>query len=147
MRNALLFFHIVGVAGWLGAGAHSLITHSTVARLEPPAGREALRTFEKKATLYFSVTSGLVILSGVGLLMTSDDYGWGDTFVLIGLGAFVVSGVIQSVVGRKNNERLLEAATSGADVEPAVRAWQRGSMWDFLVLFVAIWTMITKLGA
>jgi Predicted integral membrane protein (DUF2269) len=147
MRNALLFIHIVGVAAWLGGGAFSLISDSTAARLQPPAAAEALKTLEKRAGVYFGVAAGLVILSGIGLVLTSEAYGWSSTFVLIGLGAFVVSGIIQSTVGKKNNSRLIEAATSGVDVEPAVKAWQRGSLWDFAILFVAIWAMITKIGA
>jgi hypothetical protein len=147
MRNALLFLHIVGVAGWLGGGAYGFMTYSTAARLQPPVGGQVLTTFEKKAAVYFGVAAGLVILSGIGLVLTSEAFGWGSTFVLIGFGAFIVSGVIQSTVGRKNNERLVNAATTGTDVEPAVKAWQRGSMWDFLILSITIWAMITKLGA
>jgi hypothetical protein len=147
MRDGLLFIHIVGVAGWLGGGAYGFIANSTAARLQPPVGGEALTSFEKRATVYFGVTAGLVILSGIGLVLTSEQFGWGSTFVLIGFGAFVISGVIQSTVGKKNNERLIEAATTGENVEPAVKAWQRGSMWDFLILFITIWAMITKLGA
>ena len=147
MRDVLLFFHIVGAALWLGGGAYGLISDSTAARLQPPSSGEALKTLEKRATVYYSVASGLVILSGIGLVMVSEAFGWGSTFVLIGFGAFVASGIIQSTIGKKSNERLLEAATTGVDVEPSIKASRRVSMLDFLVLSIVIWAMITRLGA
>jgi hypothetical protein len=147
MHDSLLFLHIVGVAGWLGGGLHAFYTYSQIARMGAPAGGEALRGLEKKSGVYFGVTSGLVLLSGVGLVLTSDAFGWTDGFVLIGLGAFILSGVLQSALGRKANQRLTEAATTGSGIDTAVKSWQFGSAWDLVILLVVIWAMVTKLGA
>ena len=89
----------------------------------------------------------MVLVSGVALVLTSDAFGWGDGFVLIGLGAFIASGVVQSLVGKKANTGLTEAATSGSGIEPAVRSWQFASVWDLAILFVVVWAMVTKIGA
>jgi hypothetical protein len=148
MRNFLLFLHILGAAGWLGGGLLALQTFPQIARIgQPPTGGHALKGLEKGSGVYFGVTSGLVILSGVGLVLTSDAFGWTDGFVLIGLGAFILSGVTQSLFGKKANERLTEAATTGSGIEPAVRSWQLASVLDLTILFVVVWAMITKLGA
>ena len=106
-----------------------------------------MKGLEKRSGMYFGVTSGLVFLSGVGLVLTSDAFGWVDGFVLIGLGAFILSGIIQSLVGKKANERLTEAASTGSGIEPAIRSWQFGSVWDLVILVVVVWAMVTKLGA
>jgi len=147
MRNFLLFLHILGAAGWLGGGLYGLQAYAQVARVGPPAGGDALKGLEKRGRMYFGVTSGLVFLSGVALVLTSDAFGWSDGFVLIGLGAFILSGVVQSLVGKKANERLTEAATTGAGIEPAVRSWQFASAWDLAILFIVVWAMVTKIGA
>ena len=147
MRDGLLFLHILGAAGWIGGGLFATYAYSTVARIGPPAASGILAAFEKRAGAYFGITAGLVLLSGVGLVLTSDAYGWGDTFVLIGLGAFLLSGIVQSTVGKKANERLVEAAETGSNLPQAISTWRRISMVDTLVLFVVVWTMITKLGA
>jgi hypothetical protein len=146
MRDVLLFAHIVGVAGWVGGGLYAVYAYSTVARLEPAAARAAIEGLQKRDDRFFGSWMGLVVLSGVGLVLTSEAYGWGDTFVLIGLGAFVLTGILNAIVGKKNNERLAEASSSGSGVAEALRSWRRGSVWDFVILFVVIWAMITKIG-
>jgi putative copper export protein len=147
MRSFLLFLHIVGAAGWLGGGLFAFQTYTQVARMGPPAAGDALKELDKRGTMYFGITSGLVLLSGIALVLTSDAFGWTDGFVLIGLGAFILSGVIQSLVGKKANQGLNEAATTGNGIEPAVRSWQFGSVWDLVILLVVVWAMVTKLGA
>jgi hypothetical protein len=147
MRDFLLFLHIVGGAGWIGGGLFGTLAYPTVAKTEPPTGARILGAFEKWGSAYFGVTSGLVLLSGIGLVLTSDAFGWGDTFVLIGLGAFLVSGIVQSTVGKKANERLATAAETGSDVPAAISSWRQISMIDIVVLFVVVWAMVTKLGA
>lgn len=147
MRNFLLFLHIIGAAGWLGGGLYGFQIYTQIARIGPPAGGGALKELEKRGMMYFGVTSGLVLVTGVALVLTSDAFGWTDGFVLVGLGAFILSGVIQSLAGKKANERLTEAATTGSGIEPAVRSWQFASVWDLAILFVVVWAMVTKIGA
>lgn len=147
MRDVLLFLHIAGGAGWIGGGLFGMFAYPAVARSEPPTGARILEGFEKWGSAYFGVTSGLVLLSGVGLVLTSDAFGWGDTFVLIGLGAFLVSGIVQSTVGKKANERLAAAAETGTELPAAVSSWRQIGMIDLVILFVVVWAMITKLGA
>ncbi len=146
MRDGLLFLHIVGVAGWLGGGLFGAFAYPTVARSGPPAAAGILAVFEKWGGAYFGVTSGLVLLSGIGLVVSSDAFGWSDTFVLIGLGAFLVSGIVQSTVGGRANKRLAAAAESGTGIEEAVSSWRQISLVDIAVLLVVVWAMVTKLG-
>jgi uncharacterized membrane protein len=147
MRNFLLFLHIVGAAGWLGGGLYGFQTYAQIARIGPPVAGDALRELEKRGRMYFGLTSGLVLVTGVALVLTSDAFGWTDGFVLVGLGAFILSGVVQSLVGKKANEGLTEAATTGSGIEPADRSWQFASVWDLAILVVVVWAMVTKIGA
>jgi len=147
VRDGLLFLHIVGVAGWLGGGAYALYTYSALATMEAAAAGPALQRLKKVEDRFFGPASGLVLLSGIGLVLTSDAFGWGDTFVIIGLVAFVLSAILGATVGKRNSERLAEATSTGSGVPTALRSWRLGTVWDFLILFVVIWAMITKLGA
>jgi hypothetical protein len=147
MRNFLLFLHIVGAAGWLGGGLYGFQTYPQIARIGPPVGGDALKELEKRGRMYFGMTSGLVLVTGVALVLTSDAFGWTDGFVLVGLGAFVLSGVVQSLAGKKANVGLTEAAATGTGIEPAVRSWQFASVWDLAILVVVVWAMVTKIGA
>ncbi|HEU5113311.1 MAG TPA: DUF2269 family protein [Acidimicrobiia bacterium] len=147
MRDGLLFLHIVGVAGWLGGGVYAMYTYSALATMEPSAAAAALQRLKKVEDRFFGPASGLVLLSGIGLVLTSEAFGWGDAFVLIGLGAFLISAILGATIGKRNSERLIEAANTGSGVEDALRSWRAGTVWDFVILAVVIWAMITKLGA
>jgi uncharacterized membrane protein len=147
VRDGLLFLHIVGVAGWLGGGAYAMYTHSALATMEPSAAAPALQRLKKVEDRFFGPASGLVLLSGIGLVLTSEAFGWGDAFVLIGLGAFLISAILGATIGKRNSERLIEAANTGSGVADALRSWLVGTVWDFVILAVVIWAMITKLGA
>lgn len=147
MRDGLLWLHIVGVAGWLGGGVYAFITYSALTRMEPEAAGPTVQRLHKVEDRFFGPVSGLVLLSGIGLVLTSDAFGWGDAFVLIGLGAFVISAIIGSTVGKRSGERLAEATGTGSGVGAALKSWQRVTLVDFLILAVVIWAMIVKLGA
>jgi hypothetical protein len=147
MRDLFLFLHIIGAAGWIGGGLYGYFAYPTVTRTGPPAAAPILKGFDRWGGAYFGVTSGLVLLSGIALVLASDAFGWDDAFVLIGLGAFLFTGIMQGAVGRKANERLTAAAETGTDIPHAVNWWRRTSLIDLLVLFFVVWAMVTKLGA
>lgn len=147
MRDFLLFMHIVGVAGWLGGAAYAAYTYSVLAPMDPAAAGPALQRLKKVEDRFFGPSSGLVLLSGIGLVLTSEAFGWGDAFVIIGLVAFVLTAILGATLGKRNSERLVEAGSTGSGVVEALRSWQRGTVWDFLILIVVIWAMITKIGA
>jgi hypothetical protein len=146
VHDGLLFLHILGAAAWIGGGIYGYFSYPALVRLGPPTAEGLLKGMEKWGAIYFGSASGLVVLSGIGLVLTSDAYDWSDTFVLIGLGAFIASGVIQSTIGKKANERVMEAAVTGAGIPEAIKTAQQAGLWDFVVLFVTLWAMITKLG-
>jgi hypothetical protein len=86
------------------------------------------------------------LISGIALVLTSDAFGWGDAFVIIGLVAFVVSSVVQSTVGRRSNERLTAAVGSGSGVDQALAGWRLAGASDIIILVIVIWAMVAKLG-
>ncbi len=150
MRDGLLFLHILGASAWIGGGLFGMYAYSSAARIGPPARRErSSQPSRSGEALYFGLSSpGGLACPASGLVLTSDAYGWGDTFVLIGLGAFLLSGIVQSTVGRKANERLVEAGNTGSNLPRRYLGLAAGSRCGTLVvLFVVVWVMITKLGA
>ena len=141
MRDGLLFLHIVGVAGWLGGGVYAF--HYSRWPDGPAAAGPALRLKKVAAVLWAG--DGLVLLSGIGLVLTSDAFGWGDTFVLIGLGRLPRSRDHRRHRRQENSERLAEAARR-VPTRGGTQVVATGDVWDLLILAVVIWAMITKLG-
>jgi hypothetical protein len=148
MRDGLLFLHILGVAGWLGGGLHGLVAYTAVASTAPEVAGPAMRALTRLDARYYGPSTLLVLLSGIGLVLTSDAYEWGDTFVIIGLVAFVIAAALGAALGKRSSDRLVEAvATEGPGRADAVRRWRRSTVLDFLVLLVTLWAMISKIGA
>jgi len=146
MRNWLLFFHIVGAAGWIGGGLHGWFSYTQLARNSSTSGK-ALLTLAGAADRYFGPVAGLTLLTGIALVWTQDPWRWNDTFVLIGIGVFVFSAIFQPLVGSKAEKTLLDAVDSGADIGPAMRTSHRVFAIDLAVVLVALWAMVVKLGA
>jgi len=147
MRDGLLFLHILGVTVWLGGGLHSAYTYSALARMEAAAAGAAIERLHKLEGRFFGPAILVVLLTGIGLVLNSEAYRWGDTFVIMGLATFVIAAILDSTIGKKNGLRLVAAASSGTGMAGALRSWQRGTLLDVLVLLVTLWAMIAKFGA
>ena len=142
MRDVLLTIHILAAAGYIGGGAYSLF-------VLPGSVREmglktAMAKDQSLGNKFFGTTVGVLLLSGIGLILDSDVYGWGDTFVLIGIGVIVVSGIIEGVSLAPATKRLVEAGDeSPATIKRFI--WRHGSVPMVLIGF-AFYVMVTKLG-
>ena len=147
MRDLLLILHITGAAAWLGGILYAAYTYSTLSRLEPSAAGPSLQRLQLRDDRYFGAASGLVLLSWVALVLTSDAFGWGDGFLIIGLSAFILTGILNATVWKGTTDRLVEASSAGNGVSKALRSWQQGTAMDFVLLLVVTWAMVTKIGA
>ncbi|HEX6221084.1 MAG TPA: DUF2269 family protein [Acidimicrobiia bacterium] len=146
MRDWLLFFHIVGAAGWIGGGLFAWFTYTQIAKNAATSGK-SLATLTGRADRYFGPVAVLTLLSGIALVWTQDPWQWNDTFVLMGIGVFVFSAVFQPLVSSKAEKRLLEAVESGGDTTGALRSSNLASAVDIAVVLVTLWAMVVKLGA
>lgn len=146
MSDLLLFFHVLGAAGWIGGGLYSYFIVPRLAR----KGDESSGTLQEiagSADKYFGPVAGLVLLTGIGLVFESEAYGWSHAFVWVGIGVFVLSAIWQPLVASKVEKRLLGAVSgAGGDVGPAVSAWRKTGLFDIAIVLVALWAMVVKLG-
>lgn len=144
MRNVLLILHILGAAGWIGAGLYGWFSYTKLARAGAGGG---LRAVTEAADKFFGPVAALTLLSGIALVWTQDAWAWNDTFVLIGVGVFAFSAGWQPLVAAKAEERLLDSVESGHDVDGALIAFSRSTAVDVAVVLVALWAMVVKFGA
>ena len=142
MREALLTIHILGVALWLGGGMYSVFTMPAIARMSSLRG--AFSVDEAVGGKYFGVAHGLVILSGIGLVIDSAAIGWGTAFVLIGIGVFMISMVLEGAVFGPRLKRMAESGDN--DIDGAVRLHRFAALFNVLLLGFAIWVMVARFG-
>ena len=146
MRDGLLFLHIVGVAGWVGGGLFAFFTVSSLARSGSTGAGAAIKTIIGGSDRYFVTMLVLVLLTGIGLVMTSDAYRWTDTFVLVGIAAFAMSGIWQGV-SKKSKERLINSiASEGSELTAALPGLRRNIYVDIGIAVLALWAMVDKPG-
>jgi hypothetical protein len=146
MRDWLLFFHILGAAGWVGGGIYGWISTRQLARNPGRIGK-SLELMASAGGRFFGPFVGLTVLSGIALVWTQEAWGWSDAFVLIGLGAVVFSGAWQPLVAQKTDTDLIEKAGAGGDTSRELVAYDRNAAIELAVLLFVLWSMVFKLGA
>ena len=141
MREALLTIHILGVALWLGGGMYSVFTLPGNARMS--SLKEAFSVDRAVGGKFFGAAFVLIFLSGIGLVIGSAAR-WGTTFVLIGIGVFVIIGVLEGAVFGPRLKRMVESGDN--DIDGAARLNGFAALIHFLLFVFAIWAMVSKLG-
>jgi uncharacterized membrane protein len=145
MRDGLLVLHILSAAAWIGGGLYSWYAFTHLARAGSEAG-DSVPVLARTADRYFGPAAGLTLLTGIVLVLTVDPWGWTDTFVLVGLGAFLFSAIWQPLVSNKVQARLLGAVSGEGDTDRALGGLHRSTAVELAILVFAVWAMVSKLG-
>lgn len=146
LRDWLLFLHIVSAMVYVG-GAVAVTVQATGAA--GSAGQ--FLKFAELAGRAIGVGAALTLITGIGLVLESDVWGFSMFFVLFGIAALVISGAIDSLYTRRRT-RAIEATVEdeGSDSARAAADLRRVAVVNavVIVLLVAvIWTMVFKTGA
>ena len=93
MTELLLVIHILSAAAWIGGAFLSGFVAPRLARSGVEGATLAwARVAAEAGAKYFNPAGILTALSGIGLVVTSDVYDWGDAFVSIGLAVVIADG-------------------------------------------------------
>lgn len=143
MKEFLLTVHILAAAAWIGG---SLFAGVSFASMASNLGLKSLRSLDESiGTRYFGSAVGLLVLSGVGLVLTSDQFGWGDAFVLIGIGVVVVDGALEGAIFGPRLKTIAESETG--DLGAFRRLMSVSALAHMALFAVAVWAMVVKLGS
>jgi len=144
--DVLLFFQIIGAAGWIGGATFA---HFYLGQLVKEGGTERGRSMESfldSLRLYGAIAIPLLLLTGVGLVLTEDQWSWSDTFVWVGIGAVVIAGLWEGGYARKRDVAPVESVKTEANDRLAqLRRWNQTFWIEVAIVFVALWAMVTKL--
>ncbi len=78
-------------------------------------------------------------------MVVSDRFGWGHAFVLIGIAAIAVEGIVESAVIGRRLTRIAESETPDVDDFRRTLSWS--NLAHFVLFAVVVWAMVVKLGA
>lgn len=146
-REILLVLHIAGVGTWLGANVVQAMVPPVAARSGVAALAGWYRVTSVLTRRLYMPAAILILITGVALVIDSEAYGFGSTFVTIGFGMIFVGAVLGIMVFRPAGERAAEAVES--EDHPRVRsAVSRLTAWglvDTLLLLLTITAMVLRL--
>jgi hypothetical protein len=149
MRDILLWLHIIGGGTWFGANmAQSFIGPKLMANRETAPGW--LRAVEKASGPLYGAASGLLLVSGIILVLISDGaYSFGSVFVTIGIAVVIIGGALAGLVFNRKTRQMIGLFESGQEAQvPAI--YRSLAVWgtiDTLLIAVAILAMVSKWGA
>lgn len=147
MRTTLLTLHLIGVAAWLGGN----LTQLTLLPLFERGGHAVAAAWHmatgQMARFYYSIAGTLVFLTGIGLVSDSG-YSYGDPFVSIGFAVVIISFVLgitlfgpQAQAAKKAHE-----AQDSTSAQKHRRTIVVAGLFDTLILLIALWAMVEKVG-
>jgi hypothetical protein len=140
MDAILLTVHILAASVWIGGGIYASVSYPRHAANGTLRGVVAVD--QKLGSIVFGTAIALLLLSGVGLVLMSDTFGFGHAFVLVGIGVIVVSSILEGTLFGPATKKMLE--TEGATQLPSVVKW---ALPVYIVMFAfTVWAMVTKLG-
>jgi uncharacterized membrane protein len=140
MRNLLLIVHILAAGVWIGGSFYATFANSREA-----ADAGAAKVLSEKqyfASRFFGTAVSVLVLSGVGLVILSDVFGWRTAFVLIGIAVVVVDGAFEGAILDPALKRGARQASGG----PFGRNLRLGGAVHFALLVLAVWAMVVKPG-
>jgi hypothetical protein len=149
MSDFLLILHILSAAAWIGGGLLSGFVSPRIARTGGEAALGWARVTAEAGAKYFNPAGILTVLTGIGLVLVSDQYDWSDGFVSIGLGVAIAGALIGGLAHRPGSVRIIAALESG-DYAAAAGEGKKAAIWGTVtsgLLIVAVIVMVLKTGS
>jgi uncharacterized membrane protein len=145
----LLFLHVLAAMVWVGGGLMLAAIAARVLRDPDPAGvRRFTASLSVLGPLVLAPATVAVLGLGIGLVVDSDAWNFGQLWIQLGLGLFAAAFLIGAVW----QSRTALAATRAAarddhgEARRQLKRWSWGYRLIVLLLAVAAWDMTTKPG-
>jgi uncharacterized membrane protein len=150
LYEALLFFHILAMAVWVGG---TIMTLAIVLRRDEAPRDEQLRArFVRLGGIVGPIvgTSAAIVLgTGIAMVAESEVVELSQTWVWLGLALFGVSLIIAIAYFGPKGARIVAALEAGQieEADRRARGFDRVAILDALVLIVITGVMVFKPGA
>ena len=146
MRNAALWLHIIGVSMWLGTNVAQMLIGPKL--VNGGAGLPWLKAVDKASGPIYGSASGLILLTGIYLVLSNDAFSFGSTFVGIGIAVVIIGGALAGLVFNRKTRQAIGLFESG-DTAKAMPVYKSIGSWavlDTALVAFAILAMVSKWG-
>jgi uncharacterized membrane protein len=145
----LLFLHVLAAMIWVGGGVVLAVTAARVVR-DPDPGAVARFTGGLRVVgpLVLAPATIAVLGLGIGLVVDTEAWDFGQLWVELGLGLFAGAFLIGAIHQSRTALAAERAAARGDDMEARrhLRRWTWGYRLIVLLLIAAAWDMTIKPG-
>lgn len=145
----LLFLHVLAAMVWVGGGVLLAVVGARALRdSDPRAVGRFTTNLRVLGPLVLAPATVSVVGLGVGLVVDSDAWDFGQLWVQLGLGLFAAAFLVGAVWQSRTALAATRAAARDDDAEARrqLRRWAWGYRLIVLLLVVAAWDMTTKPG-
>lgn len=146
----LMFLHIVAAMAWVGGLIILTVLAANVLRSgEPEALNRFVVSLRVLGPRVLAPATVLVIGLGIWMVIESNAWDFGQTWILVAIALFAAAFLIGAVFQSRAAIKGERAATAGYDQEAVrqLRRWSWGMRLILVILLVATWDMVFKPGA
>jgi uncharacterized membrane protein len=145
----LLFLHVLAAMIWVGGGVVLAVIAAGVLRdPDPGAIARFTRSLRLVGPLTLAPATVAVLGLGIGLVVDSDAWDFGQRWVQLGLGLFTGAFLIGALY--QSRAALAASRAAGRDDDAEARRQHRRWSWGYCLivplLIAATWDMTTKPG-
>jgi len=145
----LAMLHVLGVIAWVGGGLALLVLHALAVRAHDYDGlATAVRQSRVLGACLYGPASLVTAASGILLVATEDAFDFSDLWVLIGIGAILLSIPLQVIVADRARSRYLVLQADKDSDQATLRASARSLTFinaaDIALLLIVVWVMYAK---
>ena len=145
----LLFLHVLAAMVWVGGGVMLAAIAARVLRdPDPAAVGRFTASLRSLGPLVLAPATVAVLGLGIGLVVDSDAWDFGQLWLQLGLALFAAAFLIGAVWQSRTALAATRAAehNSNGEARRQLRRWSWGYRLIVLLLVVAAWDMTTKPG-
>ena len=149
--EALKFIHVLAAASWVGGVVLSQVQGAWVAKKNDPHDFNSFIAFQAYlGTRYFMPLAIVVIAAGIGMVLEAEAWGFGDTWIVIGIALYSISVAFGAGFLGPQSEKIKEALAAGGPPDTAIQAKIKNvilvSRIDTVVLILVVADMVIKPG-
>lgn len=147
MYETLLFVHVITAIAWVGSGL-SFHVLGLRARTGEPFGRPVIARQAEMLSSFYPVMAVLVLLSGIGLVLVVDGYGFTTPWIVVALVGWLASSVYGGTVISRRAAAHATAFDERGAADPATvaaaDAFFSAASLDLIILVVVVADMTIK---
>ena len=146
MRDVALWLHIIGASMWLGTNVAQTVIGPRL--VGGGAGLQWLKAVEKASGPIYGAASGLILLTGIYLVLSNDAFSFGSAFVGIGIAVVIIGGALAGLVFNRKTRQAIALFESGdnAKAMPVYKSIGSWALLDTALIAFAILAMVSKWG-